>query len=62
MPREKEAFRDNLERLLAFMPEREMLCMKDVSKFTGLDIKTVKKLFTFKNNYVSKASLARQMS
>jgi len=36
MPREKELFRDNLERLDAAFPNKEMLTQKEVSKFTGI--------------------------
>ena len=62
MPREKPAYRDNLERISERFPNKEMLTVKDVSAFCGLNIKTVKKLFEFKNNYISVAKLAREMS
>lgn len=62
MAREKPAYRDNLERISERFPNKEMLTVKDVSMFCGLNIKTVKKLFEFKNNYISVAKLAREMS
>ena len=62
MPKEKESYRDNLERINAAFPNKEMLNKKEVSQFTGLNIKTVCKMFDFKENYISKAKLAREMS
>lgn len=62
MPREKESYRDNLERLCQAFPNKEMLTVKDASNFLGVDMRTTKKLLVFKNNYISKASLARAIS
>ena len=59
---EKELFRDNLERLDAAFPNKEMLTQKDVSKFTGIGEWTVPKHFSFKNHYISKTVLARELS
>ena len=61
MPMEHPAYRDNLERIFNAFPEKEMLNVSDVKRFTGLDRENVKKLFHFKNGYISVASLARQM-
>lgn len=36
MPREKEAYRDNLERLMERFPGKEVLSFKEVSQFTGM--------------------------
>ncbi|MBE6906148.1 MAG: hypothetical protein E7476_07765 [Ruminococcaceae bacterium] len=62
MPREKEAYRDNLERIDSAFPGKELLTKKDVSEFTGANYKTVNRLFPFKDNYISKATLARCLS
>ena len=62
MPREKPAYRDNLERITERFPGKEMLTVKDVCAFCGLNNRTVKKLFEFNNNYISVAKLAREMS
>ena len=43
MPIEKEAYRDNVERLKSFFPDKELLNMKEVSDFCGIDVRTVKK-------------------
>lgn len=62
MPLEKLAYRDNLERLCEVFPNGEMLNMKQVKEFTGLSYPTVAKMFSFKNKYISKATLARELS
>ena len=63
MPREKEAYRDNLERIIAAYPGKEMLTVTDVINFTGINRKTVKKMFPFNRyGYISAATLARSMS
>lgn len=63
MPREKESYRDNLERICQALPDKgEMLSKSDVAKFTGLNHRTVAKIFSFKGNYISKAVLARELS
>ena len=35
MPREREGFRDNMERLNEFFPDRDLLSVTDVIRFTG---------------------------
>lgn len=64
MPREKEAYRDNLERINNFHPNGELLNIGDVMKFTGLGYKAVKNTFKFttQGKYISKATLARALS
>ena len=49
MPLEKPSYRDNLERIKEFFPTKELL-------------KTVERLFNFKDGYISVAKLAREMS
>lgn len=62
MPMEKEAYRDNLERLKNAFPDKELLTLKDVSSFCGIDTRTAKKIFNIQDNYISIASLARKLS
>ena len=62
MPREKEAYRDNLERLKSVFPDKELLNIKEVSTFCGIDVRTVKKIFNITDKYISIASLARKLS
>ena len=62
MSREKEAFRDNLERLNEVF-DHELLTVAEVSKFTGASRNTVSRWFRFNEttHRISKADLARQM-
>ena len=62
MSREKECFRDNLERITARFPGKELLSVQDVVDYTGLHRRTVKNLFEFSNNYISVVKLARGLS
>ena len=62
MALEKPAYRDNLERIKAHYSDKEMLKVKDVQRFCGLNRATVEKLFDFKDGYISVAKLAREMS
>lgn len=62
MPLEKPAYRDNLERIIDRFPDRELLNKKDVIAFTGRSYEYVTKRFPFKNNTISIATLAREMS
>ena len=63
MPREKEAYRDNLELLLQMFPEKKVLNIKDVSRFAGCDYRTAAKRYPFdKNKTISIATLARALS
>ena len=70
MAREKESYRDNLERLDAAFPNREMLNLTDVSKYTGFSRRvtmerfsfTAKKAGRYYKYFISKAVLARELS
>jgi len=69
MAREKEAYRDNLERIIAAFPGREILTQKDIAKWLHMDSKTVQKVFPMKGGgvqgatcWISIATLARAMS
>ena len=59
---EHPAYRDNLEQILAFTGGRQLLNIKDVKAFTGLkDYRTIHRLFTFVDGYISAATFARQL-
>jgi len=66
--REKTDFRDNLQRIDEHFPNKEMLNIADVSKFTGIDRKKIGKDWgknfaqVGKTKYISKAALARLIS
>lgn len=62
MSREKELFRDNLERLDVAFPNKEMLSQIEVANYCGMTSHTVTKHFHFKNHYISKTVLARELS
>ena len=63
MPKEKESYRDNLERLDKAFPDTEMLTATEVSGFLGLHRQTVVKWFSFNvHKRISKCTLAREMS
>lgn len=69
MAREKEAYRDNLERILAAFPDREILTQKEIARWLHMDARTVKQTFPMKGGgvqgatcWISVASLARAMS
>lgn len=62
MPREKEDYRANLERLNELYPDHEMLTIVETMKVMGYSSKnTVKKYVPFTNSRVSKVTLARIM-
>ena len=63
MALEKPSYRDNLERIKEVYPNKEMLNVKNVATFCGLNRKTAERLFGFsKDGYISVAKLAREMS
>lgn len=62
MPREKEAYRDNVERIKMMYPDKELLSKGEVCAFCKINYRTAAKLFSFKNNYISVATLARELS
>lgn len=58
--REKEGYRDNLERVLEAFPGREVLKPAEVARWLHMDPKTVRKAFPFKPHFgISVATLAR---
>lgn len=62
MPMEKEAYRDNLERIKNSYPTKELLNVTEVTKFMGVDRGTVERRFSFKRGDISVATLARELS
>ena len=66
MAREKELFRDNLERLDKQFPGQELLNVAAVSRYCGLSEERTKLMFEFKKVggrwYISKAKLASALS
>lgn len=63
MPREKEAYRDNLERILDAFPGREVITITELARWLHLDPRTVKRKFPIKEGLgISVASLARFLS
>lgn len=66
MSREKATYEDNIRRIKDIYPEKEMLNPNEVSRFTGLDVRTCKEIFPFrifgKTRYISVATLARTIS
>lgn len=63
MAREKELFRDNLERLDRAFPGKELLTIQDVAQYTGLCANTVRRYLTFTvANRFSKAAVAKWLS
>lgn len=64
MSREKEDYRNHLERLDKKFPDRELLTRIDVAKYTGLCRQTVAKRYTFdkRTHRISKIALAQALS
>ena len=67
MPREKEAYRDNLESLKAFLDskygdDRHLMTVKDICEYTGRSFDFVKKYFCIKKMGVTIESFARMLS
>ena len=47
MSREKAAYRDNLELIMEMFPNKGVLTINDVVRYTGKNYRTVKKHFPF---------------
>lgn len=62
MPCEPQAYRANLERIKAAYPDKEMLNIGEVKRFLGIDREVVKRRFSFRENYISVATLAWELS
>lgn len=63
MPREKEAYRDNLERIIEAFPGQEIIKPSQLAKWLKMDVRTVYKRFPIKEGIgISVATLARHLS
>ena len=69
MAREKEAYRDNLERIITQFPDKEIITQKEIARWLHMDARTVKNAFPMKGGgtqgatcWISVATLARAMS
>jgi len=65
MAREKENYRDNLQRLDERFPDKELLNVKEAAVWLGVDPRTVPKLLGSKvlpGSKVSKVALAKAIS
>lgn len=63
MPRERPAYRDNLQDILEFFGGRRLLTIQDVRAYTGLvDQRTIKRHFPFDGRFISAPTLARCLS
>ena len=62
MPREKELYREYVERLDERFPDKEILTQRDCVDFLGLNVKTVKNRYNITKDGISKLKLARLLS
>lgn len=63
MSKERTAYRDNLEDLLAFFDNKRLLTVTDVSTYTGRDPRWVKTRFGFTaKTGISIPTLARKLA
>lgn len=63
MPREKEGYRANMERINALVPDKECLTKADVGRVTGWCYNTVRKRVRFNAfGEITKADFCRQIS
>lgn len=63
MPREKEAYRINLERIIEAFPGQETIKPTQLAKWLGMDVRTVYKRFPIKKGVgISVATLASFLS
>ena len=62
MSREREGYRDQLERICTVYPGREMLTLKEVAEFCNVCTRTAKTWFSFNlSNMISVVTLAKEM-
>ena len=62
MPREKELYREYVERLDEKFPDKEILTQHDCSNFLGKDKRTIKNRYGIGKDGISKLKLARLLS
>lgn len=58
----KIGYQHYIDKLDKMFPDKEMLTKTDVQRFTGLNLRTLSKQFTFSNNKISKSALAEAMA
>ena len=61
MSREREGYRENLQDVLEFFDGRRALDVNDVVRYTGINVRTVKKYFFGEQKYISASTLAFQL-
>ena len=59
--REKVGYREALELLCNAFNDKKLLRPKEVADYFGINVKTAKKRFSFKDGYISIVVLAREM-
>ena len=59
---ENAHYRDNLEDLLKFLNGKRILSISDITQYTGLDRRTIKKRFGVSSEGISIATFARKLS
>lgn len=63
MPKERPDYRDNLERLDAAFPRREMIRKGELAKWLGVSVRTLARIYDLGGGqYVTKVRAAREMS
>jgi len=63
MPREKESYRDNLARLEDAFPSKQLLSPKEVARWAGRDVRTIRKFYFAKDQaYITIPQLASKIS
>ena len=53
MPREKESYRDNLERLMDRFPGKEILSLTEVSQYTGMGYASFEESYPYRQTVLS---------
>lgn len=61
MPREDEAYRDNLEQLYKYFLPRRLVYIADVARYLGCHKDTVKKRYNITKEGITLETLARRL-
>ena len=54
--------RENIVRIKEHFPNKELLNLKEVSEYCGVDPRTIKSMYEFKNGFISVVKLAKELS
>lgn len=54
--------KENIVRIKESFPNKELLNQKEVSEYCGIDPRTVKTIFPFKDGFISVVKLAKELS